>query len=71
MDDEKVQKHISKKLAKQQVPQRKTTQKKVDLFSHLHQYEKDISLTKDIRYSKLICIFLIFILFYLSNIYTG
>lgn len=51
MDDEKVQKHISKKLAKQQVPQRKTTQKKVDLFSHLHQYEKDISLTKDISFS--------------------
>lgn len=48
MDDEKVQKRISKNLAKQNVPQRSVQQKKVALFSHLHQYEKDPFLTKDI-----------------------
>ncbi|XP_073245771.1 translation initiation factor eIF2B subunit delta-like isoform X1 [Porites lutea] len=47
-DDEKVQKKVAKKLARQQVPQRTTTQKKVGLFSHLHQYEKDLSLTQGI-----------------------
>jgi len=51
MDDEKVQKKVAKKLAKQQVPQRSLIQKKVNLFSHLHQYEKDIKLTKDISFS--------------------
>lgn len=51
MDDEKVQKRISKNLAKQNVPQRSTQQKKVNLFSHLHQYEKDPFLTKDISFS--------------------
>lgn len=47
-DDEKVQKKVAKKLARQQVPQRTTPQKKVGLFSHLHQYEKDLSLTQEI-----------------------
>jgi len=51
MDDEKVQKKISKKLAKQQVPQRSVIQKKVNLFSHLHQYEKDLELTKEVNFS--------------------
>jgi len=51
MDDEKVQKRISKNLAKQNVPQRSVQQKKVALFSHLHQYEKDPFLTKDIPFS--------------------
>ena len=50
MDSEKVQKRITKNLAKQNVPQRSATQKKVQMFSHLHQYEKDLSLTKNIRY---------------------
>ena len=49
MDDVKVQKRVAKSLAKQQVPQRSGTQKKVHLFAHLHQYEKDESLTKDIK----------------------
>ncbi|XP_027046644.1 translation initiation factor eIF-2B subunit delta-like isoform X2 [Pocillopora damicornis] len=49
-DDEKVQKKVAKKLARQQVPQRTTPQKKVGLFSHLHQYEKDVSLTQEISF---------------------
>ncbi|XP_065063368.1 translation initiation factor eIF2B subunit delta-like isoform X1 [Rhopilema esculentum] len=48
MDDERVQKKEAKKLARQQVPIRSRVQKKVSLFSHLHQYEKDTSLTKEI-----------------------
>eukprot|EP00794_Sanderia_malayensis_P011784 gene11784-13004_t len=51
MDDKKVQKKEAKKLAKQQVPIRSSLQKKVNLFSHLHQYEKDTSLTRDIKLS--------------------
>lgn len=50
MDNEKVKKKITKTLAKQNVPQRSTTEKKVQMFSHLYQYEKDISLTKSLRY---------------------
>eukprot|EP00112_Aurelia_sp_Birch-Aquarium-sp1_P017934 Seg421.3 transcript_id=Seg421.3/GoldUCD/mRNA.D3Y31 product="Translation initiation factor eIF-2B subunit delta" protein_id=Seg421.3/GoldUCD/D3Y31 len=50
MDDERVQKREAKKLAKQQVPIRSRVQKKVSLFSHLHQYEKDTSLTKEISF---------------------
>ncbi|XP_047145211.1 translation initiation factor eIF2B subunit delta isoform X1 [Hydra vulgaris] len=51
MDDPIAQKKVSKKLAKQNVPQRNTQeQKKVNLFSHLHQYEEDLSLTKDISF---------------------
>ena len=48
-DDEKLQKKIAKKLAKENVPQRTLAQKKVGLFSHLHQYERQQSLTKDIK----------------------
>jgi len=51
MDDERVQKRLSKNLARQNVPQRSVQQKKVTLFSHLHQYEKDPFLTKDIPFS--------------------
>lgn len=49
-DDEKLQKKIAKKLAKENVPQRTSVQKKVDLFSHLHQYERQQSLTREIKY---------------------
>ena len=49
MDSEKVQKKITKTLAKQNVPQRSSAQKKVQMFAHLHQYEKDRSLTKNLR----------------------
>lgn len=50
-DDEKLQKKIAKKLAKENVPQRTSVQKKVGLFSHLHQYERQQSLTKDIKFT--------------------
>jgi len=50
LDDKKAVKRIAKKLAKQQVPQRSGDQKKVNLFSHLYQYEKDTSLTKDMKF---------------------
>ena len=48
-DDEKLQKKIAKKLAKENIPQRMSVQKKVGLFSHLHQYERQQSLTKEIK----------------------
>ncbi|KAK3751992.1 hypothetical protein QZH41_010973, partial [Actinostola sp. cb2023] len=48
VDDAKVQKKVAKKLAREQVPVRPTSQKKVGLFSHLHQYEKDVSLTQEL-----------------------
>eukprot|EP00111_Clytia_hemisphaerica_P003410 TCONS_00009735-protein len=51
MDSEKVQKKITKTLAKQNVPQRSAAQKKVQMFAHLHQYEKDRSLTKNLSFS--------------------
>lgn len=50
MDDEKTRNRESKKLERQQVPQRETTQRKVKQFNHLHQYEKDLDLTKSIRF---------------------
>lgn len=49
VDDEKVRKQKSKMLAKQKVPQHVQTQKQVGLFSHLRQYERSVSLTKDIE----------------------
>ena len=52
-DDEKLQKKLAKKLAKENVPQRTAVQKKVGLFSHLHQYERQQSLTKEIKYGEL------------------
>ncbi|XP_078494607.1 translation initiation factor eIF2B subunit delta-like [Ciona intestinalis] len=51
-DDPKVQKKAAKKLEKQQVPQRTEGQKKVALFSHLHQYERSLSITKNIGFGK-------------------
>ena len=50
-DDEKLQKKIAKKLAKENVPQRMSVQRKVGLFSHLHQYERQQSLTKEIKFT--------------------
>ena len=47
-DDPVLQKKTSKKLEKQKVPQRSEGQKKVALFSHLHQYERSTSITKNI-----------------------
>jgi len=51
MDNKKVQRRITRTLAKQNVPQRSSNQKKVQMFNHLHQYEKDLSLTKKMRYT--------------------
>lgn len=51
MDDESTRRRFSKKLEKQHVPQRSDAQRKVGLFKHLHQYEKDVSLTKNIQFS--------------------
>ena len=65
MDDPKAQKKVSKKLAKQNVPQRNIhEQKKVNLFSHLHQYEEDVSLTKDIT---LVFFYLTYLCFFSLN----
>ncbi|XP_077990058.1 translation initiation factor eIF2B subunit delta-like [Glandiceps talaboti] len=50
VDDPKVQKKIAKKLEKQQVPQRAAAQRKVGLFSHLHQYERQVTLTQGIAF---------------------
>jgi len=49
-DDPKVQKKAAKKLEKQQVPQRTEGQKKVNLFSHLHQFERSQSITSKMRF---------------------
>ncbi|KAI0228007.1 Translation initiation factor eIF-2B subunit delta [Lamellibrachia satsuma] len=51
MDDDKARKRMAKKLEKQQVPQRTVVEKKVNLFSHLHQYEHEVSLTQSVPFS--------------------
>jgi len=52
LDSEKTVKRIAKKLEKQNVPNRTTErQRKVALFQHLHQYERDVPLTRDIPFS--------------------
>ena len=48
MDDDKARKRMAKKLDKQQVPQRTIVGKKVNLFSHLQQYEHEVSLTQSL-----------------------
>ena len=49
MDDDKTAKRIVKKLEKQKIPIRTVVQKKVTLFNHLHQYEREVSLTKEVK----------------------
>lgn len=44
-DDVETQKRIAKRLEKQRLPQRTVAQRKVRLFNHLHQYEREVSLT--------------------------
>ncbi|XP_033104220.1 translation initiation factor eIF-2B subunit delta-like [Anneissia japonica] len=46
MDDPKMLKKRNKRFEKQKIPQRKEQQKKVSLFSHLDQYERQMPLTK-------------------------
>jgi len=49
-DDERAVKRLTKKLERLHVPNRTTEkQRKVGLFQHLHQYERDVPLTKDIQ----------------------
>lgn len=47
-DDPKMQKKTAKALERQQIPKRTEGPKKVGLFSHLHQYERSISITRDL-----------------------
>ena len=49
-DVEKTRKKTARKLEKHNIPLRTDAQKKVGLFSHLHQYEREVSLTRDIKY---------------------
>ncbi|KAJ8020930.1 Translation initiation factor eIF-2B subunit delta [Holothuria leucospilota] len=51
VDDPSVQKRRAKKLEKQQVPQRIDSEKKVNLFNHLDQFERRIPLTKKLSFS--------------------
>lgn len=44
-DDAETQKRVAKRLEKQHLPQRTVAQRKVRLFNHLHQYEREVSLT--------------------------
>ena len=47
-DDKKVEKKLNKVLKDQNIPQRTKVQRQVGLFSHLHQYEKELSVTKNL-----------------------
>jgi len=47
-DDKKTEKKLLKKLTSQNVPVRTKAQRQVGLFSHLHQYEREISVTRDL-----------------------
>ena len=47
-DDKKVEKKLNKTLKDQNIPQRTKVQRQVGLFSHLHQYERELSVTKDL-----------------------
>ena len=40
------QKRVAKKLEKQQIPQRPTAQRKIQLFNHLVQYEREAMQSK-------------------------
>jgi len=48
-DDAEAQKKVQRRLEKQQIPLRTTAQKKVRLFNHLHQYEREYSMTKSLK----------------------
>ncbi|KAK3087547.1 hypothetical protein FSP39_007400 [Pinctada imbricata] len=50
-DDAETQKRVAKKLEKQHIPQRTSAQRKVRLFNHLHQYEREVSLTQSLPFS--------------------
>ncbi|XP_074656252.1 translation initiation factor eIF2B subunit delta-like [Tubulanus polymorphus] len=50
-DDVDSQKRLAKKLQRQDIPLRQTTQKKVGLFSHLHQYDKAHKITQGLSFA--------------------
>ncbi|XP_022286386.2 translation initiation factor eIF2B subunit delta-like [Crassostrea virginica] len=50
-DDAETQKRVAKRLEKQHLPQRTVAQRKVRLFNHLHQYEREVSLTGSFSFS--------------------
>lgn len=47
-DDKKTEKKLAKTLTNQKVPARTPAQRLIPLFSHLHQYERETSVTKDL-----------------------
>eukprot|EP00095_Tigriopus_kingsejongensis_P006818 maker-scaffold82_size396747-snap-gene-1.15 protein:Tk06818 transcript:maker-scaffold82_size396747-snap-gene-1.15-mRNA-1 annotation:"translation initiation factor eif-2b subunit delta-like isoform 1" len=47
-DRQSVEKKLQRKLASAKIPARTKAQRKVVLFSHLHQYEKELSITREI-----------------------
>jgi len=47
-DDKKTEKKLNKVLKDQNIPQRTKVQRQVGLFSHLHQYERELSVTKNL-----------------------
>ncbi|VDI00761.1 translation initiation factor eIF-2B subunit delta [Mytilus galloprovincialis] len=49
-DDVQAQKKMAKKLEKQKIPQRTKVQRQVRLFEHLHQYEREVSLTQSLSF---------------------
>ena len=49
-DDAQAQKRMAKKLEKQHIPQRTKVQRQVRLFEHLHQYEREFSLTQTLSF---------------------
>lgn len=49
-DDPKVMKRAAKKMEKEQIPKRAEGPKKVGLFSHLHQYQRSVSITKELGF---------------------
>lgn len=50
-DVPETQKRVAKKLEKQQIPKRTSAQRKVRLFDHLQQYEREMSLTETLQFS--------------------
>ncbi|XP_060556077.1 translation initiation factor eIF-2B subunit delta-like [Ruditapes philippinarum] len=50
-DVPETQKRVAKKLEKQQIPKRTSAQRKVRLFNHLQQYEREVSLTQSLQFS--------------------
>ena len=50
-DDKKTEKKLNKNLKVQNVQQRTKAQRQIGLFSHLHQYERELSVTRNMPVS--------------------